>query len=250
MERPVRPYALCPSDAMGPRPLRGDNGRRARYLRPMGLTSRDPGALAASTLPRSTAVYPDEALRAIYGRTSTIAMVGASPELEPPQLLRHALPPAQGLPGHPGEPAGARRRRSSASRSTRTSNRSRCRSTSWTSSAGPRTCPDIARSAAAIGAKVLWLQLGIRSPEAATIAGLAGLTFIEDHCMKIEYGRLSGELAWSGVNTRIISSRRGRRSGDRRPGPRSGHVRAAVPGRRAVRLRDAGGPRRERIRIP
>ena len=61
-----------------------------------------------------------------------------------------------------------------------------------------------------IGAKVLWLQLGIRSPEAGTIAGLGGLTFIEDTCMKIEFGRLSGELAWSGINTRIISSRRGR----------------------------------------
>ena len=68
--------------------------------------------------------------------------------------------------------------------------------------------PDIANAAARIGAKVLWLQLGIRSPEAAAIAGLAGLIFIEDRCMKIEYGRLSGELAWSGINTRIISGRR------------------------------------------
>ena len=68
--------------------------------------------------------------------------------------------------------------------------------------------PAIARSAAAIGAKVLWLQLGIRNEEAAAIAGAAGLTVIEDRCMKIEYGRLGGELAWSGINTRIISSRR------------------------------------------
>jgi predicted CoA-binding protein len=74
----------------------------------------------------------------------------------------------------------------------------------------PADTPPIARSAVAIGAKVLWLQLGIRNAEAATIAGLAGLTVIEDRCMKIEYGRLGGELAWSGVNTRIISSRRGR----------------------------------------
>jgi predicted CoA-binding protein len=72
----------------------------------------------------------------------------------------------------------------------------------------PSDVPGIAESAVRIGAKVLWLQLGIRSPEAATIAGIAGLTVIEDKCMKIEYGRLSGELAWSGVNTRLISSRR------------------------------------------
>ena len=74
----------------------------------------------------------------------------------------------------------------------------------------PEEVPEIANAAARIGAKVLWLQLGIRSPEGAAIAGLAGLTFIEDRCMKIEYGRLSGELAWSGINTGLLSSRRAR----------------------------------------
>ena len=74
----------------------------------------------------------------------------------------------------------------------------------------PSDVPGIAESAVKIGAKVLWLQLGIRSPEGAAIAGLAGLTFIEDRCMKIEYGRLSGELAWSGINTGLVSSRRAR----------------------------------------
>jgi hypothetical protein len=68
----------------------------------------------------------------------------------------------------------------------------------------------IARSAVAIGARVLWLQLGIRNPEAVAIGEAAGRTVIEDHCMKIEYGRLSGELAWSGINTRILSSHRWR----------------------------------------
>lgn len=72
----------------------------------------------------------------------------------------------------------------------------------------PQDTPAIAESAAAIGAKVLWMQLGIRNDEAATLAGLAGLRVIQDRCMKIEYGRLSGELAWSGINTRQISSRR------------------------------------------
>src|SRR4029078_3016110 len=74
----------------------------------------------------------------------------------------------------------------------------------------PEEVPEIANAAARIGAKVLWLQLGLRSPEGAAIAGLAGLTFIEDRCMKIEYGRLSGELAWSGINTGLVSSRRAR----------------------------------------
>jgi predicted CoA-binding protein len=74
----------------------------------------------------------------------------------------------------------------------------------------PEEVPAIARSAVAIGAGTLWLQLGIRSDEAATLAGIAGLTVVQDRCMKIEYGRLGGELAWNGINTRMISSRRRR----------------------------------------
>lgn len=68
--------------------------------------------------------------------------------------------------------------------------------------------PDIAREAVAIGAKVLWLQLGIVSDEARIIAEDAGLEFVMNRCPKIEYGRLSGEIGWAGVNTRNLSSRR------------------------------------------
>jgi predicted CoA-binding protein len=169
----------------------------------------DVSALIACTLPRSTKVYPDDLLRRIYQETGTVAMVGASPNwnrpsyfvmrylqrkgfrvipvnpraLDAPILGETVYPDLESIPV-PVDVVDVFRR--------------------------PDETPDIARSAAAIGAKVLWLQLGIRSPEAATLAGLAGLTFIEDRCMKIEYGRLSGELAWSGINTRIISSRRRR----------------------------------------
>ena len=71
--------------------------------------------------------------------------------------------------------------------------------------------PAIAEEAIAIGAKVLWLQLGVRHDESARRAEAAGLAVVMDRCMKIEYGRLSGELAWSGVNSGIITSRRRRR---------------------------------------
>lgn len=74
----------------------------------------------------------------------------------------------------------------------------------------PEDTPGIAREAVAIGAKVLWLQLGVRSEAAAAIAAAGGLTVIQDRCAKIEYGRLAGELAWGGINTRIITSRRRR----------------------------------------
>jgi uncharacterized protein len=67
----------------------------------------------------------------------------------------------------------------------------------------------IARDAVAIGAKVLWMQLGIRNDEAASIAVAAGLDVVMDHCVKIEYARIMGGLNWAGVNTGIISARRG-----------------------------------------
>ncbi|MEM7693662.1 MAG: CoA-binding protein [Pseudomonadota bacterium] len=56
--------------------------------------------------------------------------------------------------------------------------------------------------------KVLWLQLGIRNDEAVAPAEAKGITVIQNRCPKIEYGRLSGEIAWAGVNSRRISARR------------------------------------------
>ena len=57
-----------------------------------------------------------------------------------------------------------------------------------------------------LGLKVLWMQLGVRNDEAAAEAEAAGLKVIMNRCPKIEYGRLSGEIAWAGVNSGQISS--------------------------------------------
>ncbi len=69
-------------------------------------------------------------------------------------------------------------------------------------------CPQIAEEAVAVGAKVLWLQLGIISEEAARIAREAGLEVVMDRCTKIEHARFAGGLHLAGFNTGVISSRR------------------------------------------
>lgn len=59
-----------------------------------------------------------------------------------------------------------------------------------------------------LGFKVVWMQLGVISEEAAAMAEAAGLTVIMDRCPKIEYGRFSGELGWMGVNRKVIDNRK------------------------------------------
>jgi predicted CoA-binding protein len=57
-----------------------------------------------------------------------------------------------------------------------------------------------------LGLSVVWMQLGVRNPAAAALAEAAGLRVIMNRCPKIEYGRLSGEIGWAGVNSGMISS--------------------------------------------
>jgi len=56
--------------------------------------------------------------------------------------------------------------------------------------------------------KVIWMQLGIRHDAAAALAEAAGVKVVMNRCAKIEYGRLSGEICWFGVNTRVLSTRK------------------------------------------
>ena len=74
----------------------------------------------------------------------------------------------------------------------------------------PDAVPGIARDAVAIGAKALWLQFNVISPEAAKIAEDGGLTVVMDRCMKVEHARHLGRMHWLGFNTGRVTARRER----------------------------------------
>jgi len=85
---------------------------------------------------------------------------------------------------------------------------------------GPIDMVDVFRNSEAAGAivdealaldplpRVVWMQLGVRNDAAAARAEAKGVEVVMNRCPKIEYGRLSGEIGWSGVNSRIISARK------------------------------------------
>ncbi len=56
--------------------------------------------------------------------------------------------------------------------------------------------------------KVVWMQLGVRHDEAAARAEAAGIQVVMNRCPKIEYGKLSGEIGWTGVNSGVLSSKK------------------------------------------
>jgi O-acetylhomoserine (thiol)-lyase len=151
-------------------------------------------------------VYPDDQIRSILQRVKTIAMVGVSANWNRPSyfVMKYlqgkgykVIPVNPGLAGQDllGEKVYA----------------------------GLRDIPvkidmvdvfrasnavgAIAEDAVAIGAQVLWCQLGVRNDAAAAVAQAGGVEVIMDRCPKIEFGRLGGELSWSGVNSGIIRNR-------------------------------------------
>jgi len=68
--------------------------------------------------------------------------------------------------------------------------------------------PGVVEEAAAVGARTVWLQLGIRNEDAARLATQAGMDMVMDRCVKIEHARFHGGLNLGGFVTGVISSRR------------------------------------------
>jgi hypothetical protein len=75
---------------------------------------------------------------------------------------------------------------------------------------GPQFAPGIVQEVLALTPRppVIWMQLTVRNDEAAALAEANGLKVVMNRCPKIEYGRLSSEIAWMGVNTRTLSSKK------------------------------------------
>src|SRR5262245_51198593 len=155
--------------------------------------------------------YTDGHLRKVLGNVRTIAMVGASPDWHKASSFAMKYLQSKGYRVIPVNPRAACKTILGETCSGSMSDIPKGNGGMFdmvdislnSEAAGP-----IADEAAAIGAKVVWMQLGVRNDAAAARAEKAGLTVIMNRCPKIEYGRLNGELSWGGFNSRIISSKR------------------------------------------
>ena len=151
--------------------------------------------------------YSDAQLRAILQRVRMIAMVGASSNWNRPSYFVMKYLQNKGYRVIPVNPGIVRRDFARREGLRLIARHPRARSTWWMCSALRARPPAIVEDAIAIGAKVVWMQLGIRNDEAAAKAEAAGIEVIMNRCPKIEFGRLGGELSWSGVNSGIIRNR-------------------------------------------
>jgi uncharacterized protein len=166
---------------------------------------------AASRPAIDHSAYPDTYIAGILGEAKTIAMVGASAGVNRPSYFAMKYLIGKGYQVIPVNP-------------TLTGQEIQGRKVfaSLSDLEGPIDIVDIFRNSQAalevvreaillkekLGIKVIWMQLGVRNDEAATEAEAAGFKVVMNRCPKIEYGRLSGEIGWSGVNAGMLSSKR------------------------------------------
>jgi hypothetical protein len=153
--------------------------------------------------------YPDSTIRGILNTVKTIAVVGASQKENRPSYFAYKYLLERGYrmipvnPGHDGQ--------------TLLGQKIYARLADIPE---PVDMVDVFRSSQyALGIvqealaltprpQVIWLQLGVRNDDAAALAEANGLKVVMNRCAKIEYGRLSSEIAWMGVNTRTLSSKK------------------------------------------
>jgi predicted CoA-binding protein len=153
--------------------------------------------------------YDDTYIRGILNTVKTIAVVGVSPKTSRPSYFVFKYLLERGyrmIPVNPGQAGGELLGQKIYA--------------TLADIPEPIDMVDIFRNAeAALGVvhealalhpkpRVIWMQLGVRNDEAAKLAEDAGLKVVMNRCPKIEYGRLSSEISWLGVNSRTLSSKR------------------------------------------
>jgi predicted CoA-binding protein len=155
--------------------------------------------------------YPDTYIAAVLAEAKTIAMVGASAGTNRPSYFAMKYLLSKNYDVIPVNP-------------TLAGQEIQCRKVyaTLTDVPAPVDIVDIFRNSAAagevvreaialkekLGIKTIWMQLGVRNDEAAQAAEAAGIKVIMNRCPKIEYGRLSGEIGWAGVNAGALTSKR------------------------------------------
>jgi len=153
--------------------------------------------------------YDDSYIRGILNTVKTIAMVGASEKENRPSyfafkyLLERGYKMIPVNPGHAGEDMlGQRIYARLADIPVPVDMIDIFRGSQYTLA--------IVQEALALKTRplVIWMQLGVRNDEAAALAEANGIKVVMNRCPKIEYGRLSSEIAWMGVNTRTLSSKK------------------------------------------
>jgi hypothetical protein len=158
--------------------------------------------------------YPDSFIRGILNTVKTIAMVGFSPKENRPSyfvfkyLLERGYRMIPVNPGHAGKEVLGQKVYSSLA-----------------DIPEPIDMVDIFRASEHVlpvvqeaialtpRPRVIWMQLTVRNDAAAKLAEDAGMKVVMNRCPKIEYGRLSSEISWIGVNSRTLSSKRGQNLG-------------------------------------
>jgi uncharacterized protein len=153
--------------------------------------------------------YPDSYIRGILNTVKTIAMVGVSPKDNRPSYFAFKYLLERGyrmIPVNPGQAGkellGRKVYAKLADIPEPVDMVDIFR--------GSQFAPGIVAEALALEPKpqVIWMQLTVRNDEAAKVAESAGLKVVMNRCPKIEYGRLSSEIGWIGVNSRTLSSKR------------------------------------------
>ena len=158
--------------------------------------------------------YPDNFIRGILNTVKTIAMVGISPKENRPSYFAFKYLLERGyhmIPVNPGQTGKSILNQKVYGR--------------LSDIPEPVDMVDIFRTSEHVlpvveealtlkpKPQVIWMQLTVRNDEAARLAEAAGLKVVMNRCPKIEYGRLSSEISWLGVNSRTLSSKRAQNLG-------------------------------------